>query len=302
MMVLAVVAATLAALGLATFFIMRKKDEANPEAAEPLKGQKFSLEEKNWHTFYLDSHPMRAYTCGAPDAPKLLFIHNLHSSTALCAPLVNELAKTHRVLCIDLPGHGGSDEFCTYTLELFAQCAREAVNQFFGGEKFVTVGHGIGAVVGAAVHVALKNSVSFVGFAPTGLAERNTFTKCLIQALPKKLAFRLVLRRLRLYEWKTLPQQRLSLALDDFTTQTSVRKCVSLDSRVCVAPLGEKELAILKDALTEGNAQLSLLPAKGESEVVGDRLGHWPEAKLADECVFCPKQAAQVVLDAEHRK
>ena len=128
MRALVVVVATLAALGLATFFLTRKKDESNSEATEPQKGQKFSLEEKNWHTFYLDSHPIRAYTCGAPGAPRLLFIHNLHSSTALCAPLVNELAKTHRVLCIDLPGHGGSDVFCTYTLELFTQCAREAAN------------------------------------------------------------------------------------------------------------------------------------------------------------------------------
>lgn len=95
-----------------------RKRKFDADAAEPLKGQKFSLEEKNWHTFYLDSHPLRTYLCGDPAAPKLLFVHGLHSSTALCAPLVNELAKTHRVLCVDLPGHGNSDTFGVYTLEL----------------------------------------------------------------------------------------------------------------------------------------------------------------------------------------
>lgn len=114
---LAIAAVTLAALGLALLILSRK--EPAPDATEPLKGQKFSLEEKNWHMFYLDSHPMRTYVCGSPSAPRLLFVHDLHSCAALCAPLLNELAKAYRVMCVDLPGHGGSAEFSEYTVELF---------------------------------------------------------------------------------------------------------------------------------------------------------------------------------------
>ena len=96
-----------------------------------------------------------------------------------------------------------------------------------------------------------------------------------------------------------LPPQRLRLALDEFSTQTNTEKCAVLNSLVVAAPLGEKELRLLKDAITKGNAHVFLTPAQSALGTTAERLGHWPETKFADECLFCPRKAAQLVLNAE---
>ena len=75
-----------------------------------------------------------------------------------------------------------------------------------------------------------------------------------------------------------------------------------MNSLVFAAPLGGKELGLLKDALAKGNAHIFLTPAQSKPGTTTERLGRWPETKFADECLFCPRKTAQLISDAERQK
>ena len=53
---------------------------------------------------------MSALVAGPPDAPPLVLIHGLGASKASWLPVVPSLARTHRVLAVDLPGFGSSSK------------------------------------------------------------------------------------------------------------------------------------------------------------------------------------------------
>lgn len=80
--------------------------------------------------------------------PALLFVHGWTCDANSWRLQVPAFARAHRVITIDLPGHGGSqvpaqDKF---SMDLFA-AAVEAVRMDGGAGKVVLVGHSMGAAV-----------------------------------------------------------------------------------------------------------------------------------------------------------
>ncbi len=76
----------------------------------------------------------------------LVFIHGWSCNETFFAPQLEEFRKTHRVIALDLPGHGKSDSFPTLSIGLFAQ-AVESVRAQEKAERVILVGHSMGAIV-----------------------------------------------------------------------------------------------------------------------------------------------------------
>jgi len=55
------------------------------------------------------------------DGPPLVLLHGWAMSSAVFAEVMPQLAKSHRVLALDLPGHGASDPAPAYTLPGLAE-------------------------------------------------------------------------------------------------------------------------------------------------------------------------------------
>jgi len=77
----------------------------------------------------------------------LVFVHGWTCDTSVWRFQAAAFARDHRVIAIDLPGHGRSDApEVAYTMELFAR-AVEAVMRDAGVAKAVLVGHSMGTPV-----------------------------------------------------------------------------------------------------------------------------------------------------------
>lgn len=76
----------------------------------------------------------------------LLLIHGWACDHTFFEPQLAALSKTHRVIAIDLPGHGQSDLPSEFTVAEFAQ-AVEAVRNVTKSVKPVLIGHSLGAVI-----------------------------------------------------------------------------------------------------------------------------------------------------------
>lgn len=80
--------------------------------------------------------------------PTIVFVHGYTCDSSVWAGQVDYFARNHRVVTLDLPGHGASDEAAVerFSMDFFA-AAVEAVREEIGAEKVVFVGHSMGALV-----------------------------------------------------------------------------------------------------------------------------------------------------------
>jgi pimeloyl-ACP methyl ester carboxylesterase len=138
--------------------------------------------------------PVHVRDLGGPDgAPALLCVHGLGGSALNWAPLAPLLTGAHRVLAVDLPGHGGTPppppgdplDACTRVLHgVLAETAR------LTGAPPVLAGHSLGGVVALRASAEAPSSVSRVVAVapPLGRAARR--------GLDPRVAARLALLRL----------------------------------------------------------------------------------------------------------
>lgn len=80
----------------------------------------------------------------------IVLLHGFLESLEIFNELSDELSKSFRVVCIDLPGHGGSE--CigyVHTMEMMADCVK-AVLDHLNLRKYVIAGHSMGGYVGLA--------------------------------------------------------------------------------------------------------------------------------------------------------
>ena len=86
--------------------------------------------------------------------PELVLLHSAGSSSNVWLYQLRALRRRARCIAIDLPGHGKSND--SDDCEDFAAYAREvkAVLDAVGVERYVLVGHAMGAAI--AVHIALS--------------------------------------------------------------------------------------------------------------------------------------------------
>jgi pimeloyl-ACP methyl ester carboxylesterase len=80
--------------------------------------------------------------------PTIVFVHGWTCDSSSWDGQVSELAKDHRVVTLDLPGHGQSESPVggKLSMDLFAR-AVEAVRAEAGADRIVLVGHSMGAPV-----------------------------------------------------------------------------------------------------------------------------------------------------------
>jgi pimeloyl-ACP methyl ester carboxylesterase len=100
----------------------------------------------------LDEGDIHVCQDGPRDAPVLLLIHGSASSARSWDALVPMPAGTHRVIRIDLPGHGRSAEPADRGYAIPDQARRAgAVLDLLGVERALVVGHSSGGVVATAL-------------------------------------------------------------------------------------------------------------------------------------------------------
>lgn len=114
---------------------------------------------------------MTIYVCedGPRDAPALLLIHGSASSTRSWDPMVPLLTGSHRVIRIDLLGHGRSAKPAdgSYATPDQGRRAGEALDRL-GVEHAVVVGHSSGGAVATALAEQRPDLVSALALINTG--------------------------------------------------------------------------------------------------------------------------------------
>ncbi len=116
-------------------------------AGSPISAETHASE----HTTTLDGHKLyyESYGRSQSDKPTLVLVHGWASSTWAWHRQLPALSELGRVLVVDLPGHGKSDEIGDdeeYTLGLFADAVATVMDDA-GVERAVIVGHSNGTPV-----------------------------------------------------------------------------------------------------------------------------------------------------------
>ena len=176
-------------------------------------------------TFYLEAGPV--------DAPPIVLVHGLSATNASMLPLIPELARDHRVLAPDLPGHGGTQatnashaaRFLGDWLLAFLRetCDRPAVliGNSLGGRTALEAAlnspsevRGLVLLCPAVAFRRLRQLVPFVRIVPDELA-----------ALPVRIPRRMAMRGLRglFADPSRLPDAWYDAAIDEFVRVLNVR-------------------------------------------------------------------------------
>lgn len=112
-----------------------------------------------------------AYADVGIGSPTLLFVHGWACDHTFFAPQVEHFSRTHRIIAVDLRGHGESDKpLQDYTMEGFADDLAWLCAQL-GVENPVVVGHSMGGLVAlifAARHATIPAAVVLLDM-PTAL-------------------------------------------------------------------------------------------------------------------------------------
>ena len=99
--------------------------------------------------------------------PAVVLLHGLTGSRAYLRPYAERLARTHRVVAVDLPGHGGSDVLEPFSFSEAARIMAEAV-EAAGVERPVVLGHSFGAPL-AVAWAAERPVAGVVACSPVGM-------------------------------------------------------------------------------------------------------------------------------------
>jgi len=93
--------------------------------------------------------PPSAALGGFGHGPTVVFVHGLGSRAEHWLPVARDLARDHRVVFVELPGHGLAAMPRELTLDDAALALDRAIREQ-GGEPVVLVGHSVGGLVAAA--------------------------------------------------------------------------------------------------------------------------------------------------------
>ncbi|MCW2926879.1 MAG: alpha/beta hydrolase [Thermoleophilia bacterium] len=110
---------------------------------------------------HIDGHRVRVRELGASQpGPVMLLIHGLGVSGTYMLPLARELARHHRVLLPDLPGHGESSTPPAVPDERdHARIVVEVARQLADGEDVVLVGNSWGSQIALEACIAAPEQV-----------------------------------------------------------------------------------------------------------------------------------------------
>jgi len=104
--------------------------------------------------------------------PPLVLIHGLGSAATAFKPIIPELAKSFRVITVDLPGHGRSRYSKGQPMQPHAlgENVFETVKNVYGIDSFHVAGNSLGGWVALEMAAAHPDRIlSLTGLAPAGL-------------------------------------------------------------------------------------------------------------------------------------
>jgi pimeloyl-ACP methyl ester carboxylesterase len=88
--------------------------------------------------------PAAKYAFG--HGPTVVLVHGLGSSTEDWLPMARKLARDHRVVLVDLPGHGESGTPDPFSLEQVSLALDAAIADETHGDPIILVGHSLGGL------------------------------------------------------------------------------------------------------------------------------------------------------------
>jgi 3-oxoadipate enol-lactonase len=94
----------------------------------------------------VDGVRLSCHVRGAADAPALVLLHGLGGQASTWDTVGAEFARSHRVLAIDLRGHGDSDRPGVYSFELMRDDVLGILDQL-GLDRISLLGHSMGGTV-----------------------------------------------------------------------------------------------------------------------------------------------------------
>jgi pimeloyl-ACP methyl ester carboxylesterase len=120
------------------------------------------------HLVSVDGHNIHVVENGPRGGPALLLIHGHAGSTAWWDLLIPRLAVDHRVIRVDLLGHGRSDKPADgYTMWEQARVVGSVLTQL-GVNRVIAIGHATGAVVATALAEQRRDIVTALALMDTG--------------------------------------------------------------------------------------------------------------------------------------
>jgi pimeloyl-ACP methyl ester carboxylesterase len=157
---------------------------------------------------------------GPFDAPPVLFLHGISSSARTYAYLVAGLCESHRLFRLDFRGHGRSDRVPGgYRLSGYASDAAAVLDQLFGPEPAVVVGHSLGGLTAAYLAQCRPDRVRalFLEDPPLYVADPAS-----LEATPFAEAFRLRQAAVRQWQADGLDAAAISALVADAPSMTGV--------------------------------------------------------------------------------
>jgi pimeloyl-ACP methyl ester carboxylesterase len=133
----------------------------------------------------LDDGDMHVVENGKPDAPALLLLSNAAAPTAIWDPVVPLLAGAHRVIRVDLLGHGRSASPADgYDIPAQARWVAAALDKL-GVSRVTVIGHSSGCTVATALAEQRPDAVAALALIDMGPSPDAK--------IPERLLFRLLL-------------------------------------------------------------------------------------------------------------
>ncbi|XP_028160596.1 serine hydrolase-like protein 2 isoform X2 [Ostrinia furnacalis] len=120
-----------------------------------------------WDSFLFMGHSiggMAGVTWGSPSQPPVLVVHGKLDVCTGFRPLVKLLPPSFYYVAVDLPGNGRSDHLprgVRYTVFDLVPTV-EVVKKKFGWDKFIYMGHSLGALIGKIYNIVHPNVITRV--------------------------------------------------------------------------------------------------------------------------------------------
>lgn len=224
--------------------------------------------------------------------PPLLFVHGWTCDHTFFAPQFEHFGRAHRVIAVDLRGHGASDKpQQDYTMAAFADDVRWLCEQR-GAEKPVLIGHSMGGVIAlvvAARYPDLPAAIVTLDSLIVPTAEVDEMVPALVAAL-RGPAFREVQRQF-VSEMLFLPTDDAARKARIVDTMSSAPQHVmasafehlcACDTAAAAATCKVPFLALYADGVVSNLAQLrALCPHVITGQTVG--VGHFHQLEAPEQ-------------------